>query len=334
MPVGRTSRRAFIAGLSSAAAWPLVGRAQKSDEVRRVGVLMNRADDDPEGQSRLAAFRQVLRQTGWIDGQNLRIDIRWAADDIERERRYAAELIALMPDALLASGTLSVNALQNVNRSVPIVFVGVTDPVGAGFVDNLARPEANVTGFMIYEYSFGGKRLELLKQIAPNVTRVAVLRDPANAAGGAEFAAMQAVAQSLRVEIKPVDSSRSIGEIERLVTQFAHSRNGGLILLPNASVSIRPDQILTIAAQHALPAVYPFRYLAAAGGLMSVGPDVIDQCRSAASYVDRILRGEKPGDLPVQAPTKYEVVINLRSAKALGLEISPSLLARADEVIE
>ena len=329
-------RREFITLLCGAAVvWPLAAPAQQPEQMRRIGVLMNRAADDPEGQARLAAFQQALQQLGWNDGGNVRIDTRWGEDDVDRERRAAAELVALAPDIIFASGTLSVAALQKVSRTVPIVFVGVTDPVGAGVVDSLARPGGNVTGFMIYEYSFGGKRLELLKQIAPSVTRVAVLRDPANPAGSAEFAAIQAVAQSLSVQVSPVDSRRDAGEIERAITAFARSPNGGLILTPNAAaVSVNRDLIITLAAQHKLPAAYPFRYMVAGGGLMSYAPDVVDQCRRAAGYVDRILKGEKPADLPVQAPTKYELVINLKTAKALGLTVPPSLLTSADEVIE
>ena len=328
-------RREFIALLGGAATgWPRAARAQQGERVRRIGVLMNRGEHDPEGQGRLAAFRQALQQLGWTDGGNVRIDIRWGEDDVERERKYAAELLALAPDVMMASGTLSVAALQQLNRTMPIVFVGVTDPVGAGLVDSLARPGGNITGFMIYEYSFGGKRLELLKQIAPRVTRAAVLRDPSNPAGGSEFAAIQALAQSLRVEVSPVDSRRDAGEIERIVTAFARSPNGGLILTPNASVSVRRELIVRLAAQNNLPAVYPFRYMVDAGGLTSIGPDVVTQCRSAAGYVDRVLKGEKPADLPVQAPTKYDLVINLKAAKALGLEVPASLLVRADEVIE
>ena len=327
-------RREFIRLLGGAAAWPLAARAQQSEQARRIGVLMNRAADDSEGQTRLAAFQQGLHQLGWTDGGNVHIDIRWGADDVDHERQYATELVALAPDIVFASGTLSVAALQRASRTLPIVFVGVTDPVGAGFVDSLARPGGNVTGFMIYEYSFGGKRLELLKQLAPNVTRVAVLRDPANPAGGSEFAAIQAVAQSLKVEVSPLDSRRDDSEIERAVTAFARSPNGGLILTPNATVSVRRKQIIALAAQHKLPAIYPFRYMVAGGGLMSYGPDVVDQCRHAASYIDRVLKGEKPADLPVQAPTKYELFINLKTANALGLAVSPSLLASADKVFE
>ena len=336
MRFNQLGRRGFISLLGGAAVtWPLAARAQQPERMRRIGVLLNRAADDPEGQARLAAFQQALQHLGWSDGRNVRIDTRWGEDDVDRERRVAAELVALAPDIFFASGTLSVAALQHVSRALPIVFVGVTDPVGAGVVDSLARPGGNVTGFMIYEYSFGGKRLELLKQIAPSVTRVAVLRDPANPAGSAEFAAIQAVAQSLRVQVSPVDSRRDTGEIERTITAFAGSPNGGLILTPNAAaVPVHRDLIITLAAQHKLPAVYPFRYMVTDGGLMSYAPDVIDQCRRAAGYVDRILKGEKPADLPVQAPIKYELVINLKTAKALGLTVPQSLLAAADEVIE
>jgi putative tryptophan/tyrosine transport system substrate-binding protein len=308
-------RREFITLLGGAAAWPLAARAQQSDRMRRIGVLMNRAPDSPEGQARFAAFQQALQQLGWSDGRNVRIDTRWGEDIAERERRAAAELDALAPDVILASGTLSVLALQQLNRTTPIVFVAVTDPVGAALVDTLARPGGNATGFMIYEYSFGGKRLDLLKQIAPSVTRVAVLKDP-------------------RMEVSPLDSRRDADEIERAVAAFARSPNGALILVPNASISVRSDLIITIAARHKLPVIYPFRYMVTSGGLMSYGPDVVDQCRQAAGYVDRILKGEKPADLPVQNPTKYELVINLKTAKALGIEVPDKLLVAADEVIE
>jgi putative ABC transport system substrate-binding protein len=328
-------RREFIKVIvgSAAAAWPLVARAQQPDWMRRIGVLMNRAADDPEGQARLAVFQQALQQLGWSDGRNMRIDTRWGEDDVDRERRAAAELVALAPDIILASGTLSVAALQHVSRTLPIVFAAVTDPVGAGFVDSLARPGGNATGFMIYEYSLGGKWLELLKQIAPSVTRAAVLRDPANPAGIAMFGAIRATAQSLGVEVSPV-STLNAGEIERGVAAFARSPNGGLIVTPHASVSVHRALIVTLAARHKLPAVYPFRYHATGGGLMSYGPNTTDLFRLAAGYVDRILKGEKPADLPVQTPTKYDLVINLRTAKALGLNVPNTLIGRADEVIE
>ena len=328
-------RREFIKVIGgSAAAWPLIARAQQSEPMRRIGMLMNRAAESAEGQARVAAFTQSLHQLGWTDGRNVRIDIRWGEDKIDLERKYAAELIALGPEIVFASGTLSVIALQGTSRTLPIVFVGVTDPVGASLVDSLARPGGNATGFMIYEYSFGGKRLELLKQVAPGVTHVAVLRDPSNPSGSAEFAAIQALAQSLKIDVSPVDTRRDAGEIERAITTFARTANGGLIVTPNASASVHRDLIVALAARHRLPAVYPFRYHADGGGLVSYGPDVVDQCRRAAGYVDRILKGEKPADLPVQAPTKYEMVINLKTAKALGLTLSESLIARADEVIE
>ena len=328
-------RREFIKVIAgSAATWPLIARAQQSEPMRRIGMLMNRAADSAEGQARVAAFTHSLHQLGWTDGRNVQIDIRWGEDKIDLERKYAAELIALGPEIVFASGTLSVIALQGTSRTLPIVFVGVTDPVGASLVNSLARPGGNATGFMIYEYSFGGKRLELLKQIAPGVTRVAVLRDPSNPAGGAEFAAIQALAQPLKLDVSPVDTRRDAGEIERAITTFARTANGGLIVTPNASASVHRDLIVALAARHRLPAVYPFRYHADGGGLVSYGPDVVDQCRRAAGYVDRILKGEKAADLPVQAPTKYEMVINLKTAKALGLTLPESLIARADEIIE
>jgi putative ABC transport system substrate-binding protein len=332
MPVA-ISRRELIGGLGSAGAWPLVARAQQPEQMRRIGVLMNRAAGDPEGEARLVAFQQSLQQLGWSDGRNMRIDIRWGEDDVDRERKYAVELVALAPDVILAAGTVGVTALQHVTRTLPIVFVGVGDPVGAGIVDSLARPGGNTTGFMVYEYSLSGKWVELLKQIAPLVTRVAVFRDPASPAGIGQFSAIQAVAQSLGVEANPV-TMRDAGEIERTVAAFARSANGGLIVTPNGWVSLHRDLIITLAARHKLPAVYPFRYMVTGGGLISYAPDWVDQYRPAAGYVDRILKGEKPADLPVQAPTKYELVINLKTAKTLGLDVPPMLLARADEVIE
>ena len=327
-------RRDFITLLGGAVTvWPLVARAQQSEQMRRIGVLMNRASNDPEGKDRIAAFQQALRQLGWTDGGNVRIDIRWGEDDVDRERKGAAELVALAPDIILAAGTLSVAALQRVGSTLPTVFAGVADPVGAGFVDTLARPGGNVTGFMIYEYSLGGKWLDLLKQIAPNVTRVAVLRDPSNPAGIGQFGAFRTAAQSLGVEASPVNA-RDATEIERTVAAFAHSANGGLIVTPSSWVSVHRDLIITLASRHKLPAVYPFRYMAIGGGLMSFGHNFVDQYPLAAAYVDRILKGEKPADLPVQAPTKYELVINLKTARALGLSVPMAVLARADEVIE
>jgi putative tryptophan/tyrosine transport system substrate-binding protein len=328
-------RRAFITLLgSAAAAWPLAARAQQGGGMRRIGVLINRPAEDRESQAGVAAFQQVLQQLGWIDGRNLRIDIRWGESDAERHRKYAAELVELAPDIILASGTPSVAALQQATRTLPIVFVSVVDPVGAGVVDTLARPGGNTTGFMLFEYSLSGKWLELLKQIAPRLTQVAVLRDRVNPSGLAEFGVIQAVAQSLRVEVSAV-IVRDAGEIERAVTAFARSANGGLIVTGSAAASARHDLIIALAARHKLPAVYTQRSDVTGGGLMFYGPDRVDQFRRAADYVDRILKGEKPADLPVQAPTKYELVINLKTAKALGLEVPATLLAhgrRGDRV--
>jgi putative tryptophan/tyrosine transport system substrate-binding protein len=328
-------RREFITLLGGAAAtwWPLTAEAQQPEQLRRIGVLMNRVADNPEGQAAVAAFRQALQQLGWSDGRNVRIDTRWGVNDVDRDRRDAAELVALAPDVILASGTPSVAALQHVTRSLPIVFVGVTDPVGAGLVDTLARPGGNVTGFMLLEYSSSGKWLELLKQISPLVKQVGVLRDTANPAGIAQFGVIQSAAQSLGVEVSPV-SVRDAGEIERAFAAFARSANAGLIVTGSASSSAHRDLIIALAAKHKLPAVYGSRYLVIDGGLISFGADLMDNYRRAAGYVDRILKGEKPADLPVQAPTKYETVINLKTAKALGLTVPPSLLASADEVIE
>jgi putative ABC transport system substrate-binding protein len=307
-------------------------RAQPNP-TRRIGVLINRAADNPEGQARFAAFLQGLQESGWAVGRNASVDIRWGANDVERERRYAAELIALMPDIILAGGTLSVAALQQASRSVPIVFANVPDPVGAGFVDSLSRPGGNVTGFMVFEYSLSGKWVELLKEIAPGVRRAAVLRDATSPGGIGEFSAIQAVAPSLGVEVSAINL-RDAGEIERAVTAFAGSANGGLIVTGSASATVHADLIVTLAAEHKLPAVYADSVIVANGGLISYGPDLVDQYRRAASYVDRILKGEKPADLPVQAPTKYDLVLNLKTAKALALPMSPTLLARADKVIE
>jgi putative tryptophan/tyrosine transport system substrate-binding protein len=327
-------RRQFIALLGgAAAAWPLAVRAQQAEHVRRIGVLVSIAPDDPEAQARVAAFIHELQQLGWADGRNLRIDIRWGAGDAERIRRYAAELVALAPNAILAVGGGGVGPLLQTTRTVPIVFTLTPDPVGAGFVDSLARPGGNATGFTNFEYGIGGKWLELLKEIAPRVTRAAVLRDPAIPAGIGQFGAIQAVAPSFGIELRPVDV-RDAGEIERAVATFARSSNDGLIVTSNALALVHRNLIVTLAARHRLPTIYPFRFFVTAGGLASYGPDSIDPQRRAASYVDRILKGEKPADLPVQAPTKYELAINLKTAKALGLEVPTSVLARADEVIE
>jgi putative ABC transport system substrate-binding protein len=327
-------RRQFIALLGgAAAAWPLAVRAQQAEHVRRIGVLVSIAPDDPEAQARVAAFIHELQQLGWADGRNLRIDIRWGAGDAERIRRYAAELVALAPNAILAVGGGAVGPLLQTTRTVPIVFTLTPDPVGAGFVDSLARPGGNATGFTNFEYGIGGKWLELLKEIAPRVTRAAVLRDPAIPAGIGQFGAIQAVAPSFGIELRPVDV-RDAGEIERAVATFARSSNDGLIVTSNALALVHRNLIVTLAARHRLPTIYPFRFFVTAGGLASYEPDSIDPQRRAASYVDRILKGEKPADLPVQAPTKYELAINLKTAKALGLDVPTSLLARADEVIE
>jgi putative tryptophan/tyrosine transport system substrate-binding protein len=319
-------RREFVTLLGGAAAgWPLAARAQQGERMRRIGVLMDLAENDPEGQARIAAFLQGLTQLGWTDGRNVRIDIRWAtsSDDI---RKYSGELIALAPDVILATGTPSLAPLHQVTRTVPIVFVNVVDPVGGGFVDSLARPGGNTTGFMLFEYGIGSKWLELLKEIAPRVTRVGVLRDPAVSSGTAQFGAIQSVAPSLGAEVSPINL-RDSPEIERAVAAFARSANGGLIVTASTVANAHRDLIVTLAARHKLPAVYSARYFVIGGGLMSYGPDRIDMSRRAAGYVDRILKGEKPADLPVQAPTKYETIINLKTAKALGLEIPPTVLA-------
>ena len=326
-------RREFISLLGGVAAWPLAARAQQPERMRRIGVLLPAAADDREFQIWVAAFHQGLGQLGWIIGRNLRIDTRWAGAGGADISRHAAELVALAPDVILATGTSTVGPLLQATRTVPIVFPAIGDPVGAGFVDSLARPGGNATGFMSYEYSLSGKWLELLKQIAPGVTRVAVLRDAAVSIGPVQFGVIQAVAPSLRVEVNPVNM-RDAGEIERAIAAFAGSPNGGLILTAGAVGQLHSDLIIALAARHKLPAVYPYRHIVTGGGLIFYGPDRTDQYRRAAGYVDRILPGEKPGDLPVQAPTRYELVINLKTAKALGLEVPPTLLARADEVIE
>jgi len=323
-------RRKFIAALGgSAFAWPLAARAQQADRVRRVGVLMNLAADDPEGQARIAAFLQGLQELGWTEGRNVRIDYRWHADDADRYRTYAAELVALAPDVILASSSASTAALQQATRTVPIVFAIVVDPVGAGYVASLARPGGNVTGFTLFEYSLSGKWLELLKEIAPNLMRIAILRDPAIASGIGQFAVIQAMAPpSFGVELSPIDV-RDAGEIERGVAAFARRSNGGLIVTASTGAVAHRELIIMLAARHRLPAVYFFRYYVTSGGLISYGPDPTDPFRRAAGYVDRILKGEKAADLPVQAPTKYELAINLKTAKALGLTVPPSLLSTA-----
>ena len=327
-----SSRRAFITLIGGAAAWPLAARAQQRGRMRRIGVLMNLASDDAEGQARLAAFHQGLQQLGWTVGGNVQIDYRFGEGDAERYRRSASELVALAPDVLVTTGAPAVEALQRTTRTVPIVFVTVTDPVGGGLVASLARPGGNTTGFTLSEYGVSGKWLELLKQIAPNVTRAAVLRDPV-AVGIGQFAAIQAVAPSLQVELSPIDA-RDVAEIERAVTAFAKQPNGGLIVSASAFTIIHRVLIITLAAKHELPAVYPYRFFVAGGGLISYGPDPRDQFRLAAGYVDRILKGEKPADLPVQDPTRFVTALNMKTARALGLDVPPTLLARADEVIE
>jgi putative tryptophan/tyrosine transport system substrate-binding protein len=319
--------------LGGAAAWPLAARAQQPERVRRIGLLINLAADDPESQARRAAFQQRLAQLGWIDGHNVRIIARWGAGDAARIRRYAVELVASRPDVILATTSPSVAALQQATRTVPIVFASVVDPVGGGFVDSLTRPGGNTTGFTLFEYGLSGKWPDLLKQIAPSVTRAAVLRDATLMTSVGQFAVIQAVAPSLGVELNPV-GVRDAGEIERGVTTFARGSNGGLIVTGSPLTAVHRDLIVTLATQHHLPAVYPFRYFATSGGLIAYGPNSVDPYRRAAGYVDRILKGEKPADLPVQAPTKYELVINLKTAKALDLTVPDTVLARADEVIE
>ncbi|MGC1900248.1 MAG: ABC transporter substrate-binding protein [Pseudolabrys sp.] len=327
-------RREFITLLSGTTViWPIAVRAQQREQIALIGVLMGAAAEDPEGQARITAFRQGLQKLGLTEGQNVRIDVRWTAGDAALERKFATELVTLTPDVILATASPTVAALQAVTRTVPIVFAGTIDPVGAGFVDSLARPGGNATGFVLFEYSMGAKWLELLKEIAPNVSRVAVLRDPAIAAGTGQFGAIQSVAPSLGVELTPV-IVRDPGEIERAISAFARSSNGGLIVTAAPLALVHRDLIVTLAARHKLCAVYSLRPFVTAGGLIFYSPDIADQYRRAAGYIDRILKGEKPADLPVQAPTKFEMAINMKTAKALGITVPPSLLARADEVIE
>ena len=334
MQFNQVKRREFITLLASAAAaWPLAAGAQPREQVRKIGVLMNFPSGDAEGQARVTAFAQALQKLGWTEDRNVRTDTRWAADDADRYRRYSEELLALTPDVILASGSPSVAALLRVTRSVPIVFANVIDPVGAGFVTSMARPRSNTTGFTAFEYSISGKWLELLKEITPNLTRVAVLREPSLAAGIGQFAVIQSTASSSGVDLSAIDS-RDAGEIERALAAFAHEPNGGVIITGSSSAVTHRALIISLATRYRLPNVYPFRYYPTSGGLASYGPDSIADFKRAAAYVDRILKGDKPADLPVQAPTKYELVINLRAAKAIGLEIPSALLARADEVIE
>jgi putative ABC transport system substrate-binding protein len=327
-------RREFMTLLGgTAAAWPLAARAQQPTRLRRIGVLMNVDPGDTDAQENVAVFRQTLTQLGWAEGRDIQLDVRWASGDLAEIRRHAAELVAQAPDVIVATGTAGVGPLLAVTRTIPIVFANVADPVGAGFVDSMAHPGANATGFIQFEYTLSGKWLELLKQMAPWVTRSAVLRDPDLSSGIGQFAVIQSVAPALGVEVRPI-SLRDPGEIERAIAAFARAPNGGLVVTASALSTVRSDLIIALAARHKLPAVYYRRYFPDKGGLMSYGYDAATQYRGAAAYVARILKGEKASDLPVQAPTKYELVINLKTAKALGLDVPPTLLIRADEVIE
>jgi putative tryptophan/tyrosine transport system substrate-binding protein len=328
------NRRAFMTLLTgAAAAWPLAARAQQPASMRRIAILTPFSANDAEGNARLTAFAQGLAQSGWTVGQNVRIDYRWGDGKADTMRKYAAELVALGPDVILASSSAAVAPLLEATRTIPIVFAGIADPVAAGYVENLARPGGNATGFAVYEYSISGKWLEVLKEVAPRVARAAVLRPSDIAAGPGQFGTIQALAPSLGVELRPVNV-RDATEIERALTEFAQGSDGGMIVFGSPGATIHRSLIIALAAKYRLPAVYNSRFFAAAGGLISYGPDFLDQHRRAADYVDRVLKGEKPADLPVQAPTKYELVINLNAAKALGLTVPDNLLARADEVIE
>jgi putative ABC transport system substrate-binding protein len=324
-------RRGFITLFGGAAAWPLAARAQQP--AHRIGVLMGLAADDAESQARLAAFAQGLQLAGWTVGQNLRIDYRWGAGNAETMRKHAAELVALAPQVILAHSSAAVAPLLQASRTIPVVFTLVADPVGAGFVGSMAHPGGNATGFTNFEYGMAGKWLELLKEITPRLTRAAVLRESAIAAGPGQFGAIQAVAPALGVELRPIDV-RDASEIERDITAFAQSANSGLIITGSPAATVYRDLIIALAARFRLPAVYNSRFYVTSGGLMAYGPDYVDQFRRAAGYVDRILKGEKPADLPVQAPTKYELIVNLKTARALGLDMPATVLARADEVIE
>jgi putative ABC transport system substrate-binding protein len=327
-------RREFIALLGSGVAgWPLAARAQQRERMRHIGVLMPYTATDPQMQIRNAAFLQGLQQLGWTVGQNVQIDYRWSAGNIDDTRKYAVELVALSPDVIFAPGTAALGPLLQATRSIPIVFALVTDPVGSGFVNSLARPGGNVTGLTTYDYGIGAKWLEVLKEIAPSATRAAVIRDPTIAAGLGLWAAIQSMSPSVAIEVSPINMTNA-SEIERAVAAFARDPNGGLIVTGSALTILHRDLIIALAARHKLPAVYYNRYIVAAGGLISYGVDNVDQFRRAAGYVDRILKGEKPADMPAQQPTKYELVINLKTAKALGIEVPPTLLARAEEVSE
>jgi putative tryptophan/tyrosine transport system substrate-binding protein len=327
------NRRECILALGGAAAWPLAARAQQGEQTRRIGVLIQVAEGDPQARIEVAAFLRGLQELGWSEGRNLRVETRWGGGDAGRIRKYAAELVALAPEVVLALGGTVAGALQQASGTVPIVFVNVTDPVGRGYVASLAQPVGNATGFTSFEFGMGGKWLEVLKEIAPRVTRAAVLRDPAITAGIGYLAAIHALAPSIGVQVIPVDV-RTTSDIERAVAAFARTPMGGLIVTADPAAIVHREAIITLAARHRLPAIYPYRFFVTSGGLISYGLDNIEQYRLAASYVDRILKGEKPADLPVQAPTKYELVINAKTAKALGIEVPPTLLARADEVIE
>jgi putative ABC transport system substrate-binding protein len=326
-------RREFIRLIGGvAASWPLTARAQQPERVRLIGMLNALGPDDLEAQARIAVFEQALQQSGWVVGRNLKIEIRQIGSDVDRFSSYAAELVALAPDVIFTIGSVGIASLQQATRTIPIVFVNAPDPVGAGFVQTMGRPGGNITGFSSFEYSMSGKWAELLKQIAPNVTRALVLRDPTSAAGIGQFAAVRSVAQSLNVELTPVNV-RDADELERNVAAFARSGNGGMIVT-SGGTGARRKLIISLASRHKLPSVYPYRYFAIDGGLATYGPNTLDPVRRAAGYVDRILKGEKPADMPVQAPTKYELIINLKTAKALGLTIPQSLVTTADEVIE
>src|SRR5262249_22108783 len=329
----RMRRRAFITLLGGAAAWPLAARAQQGERIRKIGVLIGAAETTDQ-QASLAVFMQLLHQLGWTEDRNVQLEIRWGGGDPARVRRCAEELVALPVEVIMTNGALALEALLRATRSVPIIFCSVTDPVGSRFIESLARPGGNATGFIQFEYTLTGKWLELLKEIAPSVTHVAVLRDPTLVSGIGQFAVIQSVAASIGIEVSAINLRDDASEIEQAVKRYANSSNGGLILTGSALSLIHHNLIIALAAQHKLPTVYYRRYYVTSGGLISYGYDNDEQYRGAARYVDRILKGDKPADLPVQAPTKYELVINLKTAKALGLTVPPTLLARADEVIE
>jgi putative ABC transport system substrate-binding protein len=327
-------RREFISLLSGAAAWPIAARAQQDERVRRIAVLFGNSESDPEGQSRAAAFRQDLQKLGWTEHRNLRIDYRWGAGEYERARAYAAELVALAPDVIVANGTPASIAVQRATGSIPVVFVVVVDPVGAGLIQSLARPGGNITGFATFEPEIGGKWLELLKEISPGLRRVAVILDPQFRGFAALSGAIERLAPTFGFDVTSLVHRDTSEDLESAIAAFAQEPGGGLIVLPTTLNNVSRHRIFSLAARHRLPAVYPFRHYAKDGGLMSYGFDSFDLFRRGASYVDRILKGEKPGDLPVQSPVKFELVINLKAAKPLGLAVPPILLARADEVIE